>query len=56
MQCENCEAYLEPTSDNFKCEDSGESFCTEFGTYHWWCGTLTCDQCGHKMDYQDQSI
>jgi len=56
MKCQNCEENLEPTEENFECLDSGKSYHHDFGEYSWWSGVITCDNCGFKNDYEDQSI
>ena len=55
MECEKCEEPFEPNEGNTEIIDSGESFDPEYGAYHWWEGFVICE-CGHKNDYQDQSI
>ena len=51
--CESCEEF---TVIEIKVTHSGDSFCPEFGNYHYWEGFGRCPECGYENFIQDQSI
>ena len=54
--CVRCDEHIDCRDDNFVCESNGTGHHPEFGTYHWWEGEITCENCELKQPYGDQSI